>query len=56
MSPPHEEPVRTTVAERAEILVQLLDLVDAIETEVEVDAPPRQGWDAPTFRELCGRP
>jgi hypothetical protein len=47
---PSEPPTRiTTEAERAEILVDLLHLVDAL------PAPPRRPLGAPTFKELCER-
>lgn len=47
---PPEPPVRhTTESERGELLVDLLDLADAL------PAPPRRPLDAPPFKDLCAR-
>lgn len=47
---PAEPAVRhTTDAERAELLVDLLELADAL------PAPPRRPLDAPSFKDLCAR-
>jgi hypothetical protein len=48
LTPSDPEPRRSTEAERAELLVDLLGLVDAL------PARPRRPLEAPTFRELCG--
>jgi hypothetical protein len=48
LDPSNDEPRRSTEAERAELLVDLLGLVDAL------PAPPRRPLEAPTFKELCG--
>lgn len=47
-----------TVEERAAILVDLLQLVDAVVAErSESEGALHPGWDAPSFPELCrGRP
>ncbi len=46
---PRIEPTRpTTVAERARLLIDVLDLVDAL------PPAPRRPLEAPTFKQLCG--
>jgi len=49
LTPSEPEARRTTSAERAQLLVDLLDLTDAL------PAPPRRPLDAPPFKELCAR-
>jgi hypothetical protein len=47
---PSEPAVRhTTESERGELLVDLLELADAL------PAPPRRPLDAPPFKDLCAR-
>ena len=49
LNPTEEPPRETTTRERGEILLELLDLADAL------PAPERRDLDAPTFAELCER-
>lgn len=49
LRPVEPTPRATTERERAELLVDVLSLSDAL------PAPPRVPLDAPPFRELCAR-